>query len=146
MSWYELHLDMDDNGTFLVTAPAFEEVTTFGEDVAASLSNGREAIEEAIAARIARNEDIPLPIKDGKGPQYAVQVPMLVVLKAGLYMICRGHKVSRAELARRLGWHREQVDRLFRLDHNSRLDQIESAFRAVDVELQISVPEFNEAA
>jgi hypothetical protein len=35
---------------------------------------------------------------------------------------------------------REQIDRLFRLDHASRADQIESAFRALkkDIELRIS--------
>jgi len=36
--------------------------------------------------------------------------------------------------------HREQVDRLFRLDHNSRLDQMENAFRAIDVPLRVDVP------
>jgi len=29
-----------------------------------------------------------------------------------------------AELSRRLGWKRESVDRLFRLDHASRLEQL----------------------
>ena len=39
--------------------------------------------------------------------------------------------VTRAELSRRLKWNRESVDRLFRLDHASRLDQLEAAFRAL---------------
>ena len=50
-------------------------------------------------------------------------------IASALYMICSRRGVSRAELARRLEWHREQVDRLFRLDHKSRLDQMEAAFR-----------------
>jgi antitoxin HicB len=62
-------------------------------------------------------------------------------LKAALYMICRRRGLSRAELARRMGVrHREQVDRLFRLDHNSRLDRIEAAFKAIDVPLDIDLP------
>ena len=48
-------------------------------------------------------------------------------IASALYMICSRRGVSRAELARRLEWHREQVDRLFRLDHKSRLDQMEAA-------------------
>ena len=52
-------------------------------------------------------------------------------IASALYMICSRRGVSRAELARRLEWHREQVDRLFRLDHKSRLDQMEAAFVAL---------------
>ena len=33
---------------------------------------------------------------------------------------------------RKLGWHSEWVDRLFRLDQNSRLNQLEQAFKAID--------------
>jgi antitoxin HicB len=42
-------------------------------------------------------------------------------------------------LARRLNWNRESVDRLFRLDHNSRLDQIEAAFRVLGRNIDIQV-------
>jgi antitoxin HicB len=41
---------------------------------------------------------------------------------------------------RRLGWRsRESVDRLFRLDHASRLDQIEAAFRALGRRIDVKV-------
>jgi antitoxin HicB len=52
-----------------------------------------------------------------------VKLPLLSALKMQLYTAVREAGISRAELARRLGWHREQVDRLFRLDHASRVDQ-----------------------
>lgn len=35
--------------------------------------------------------------------------------------------IKKAELARRLGWHMPQVDRLFDLRHASKLKQIEAA-------------------
>jgi antitoxin HicB len=62
-------------------------------------------------------------------------------LKVQLYIALRNSDVrTRAELARRMKKPREQIDRLFRLDHASRADQIESAFRALkkDIELRIS--------
>jgi hypothetical protein len=37
--------------------------------------------------------------------------------------------------------HREQVDRLFRLDHSSRLDQLDAAFRALDSRLTVELEE-----
>jgi antitoxin HicB len=45
--------------------------------------------------------------------------------------------VKKAELARRLGWHRPQVDRLFNLNHASRLDQIEAAARALGCHIEV---------
>jgi len=140
---YELTLSMDEaeDGTnsWLVTAPAFPEVTTFGDTQPNACLEGLKAIEEAIAARISDGEDIPLPLSETKGVGRYVEVPVLTFLKCGLYMICKTKDVSRAELARRLGWHREQVDRLFRIDHKSQMDQIEAAYKAIDVQLDVKV-------
>ena len=82
---------------------------------------------------------LPTPRDENEGEKYCVQLPALSFLKTALYSICRERGISRAELSRRLGWHREQVDRLFRLDHNSRLGQLEEAFKAIDVSLTIKV-------
>jgi antitoxin HicB len=147
MAWYELNLQPDGN-SWLVTSPAFEELVTYGEDKEAACRNGREAILQAIAGRIADNEEIPVPVQEP--PEEAarsgfVQLPALALLKAALYMNLRLQGKTRADLMRALGWHREQVDRLFRLDHNSSLDQLEKAFLALGIPLQVSVP-FSAAA
>ena len=47
--------------------------------------------------------------------------------------------IKKAELARRLGWHTPQVDRLFDLRHASRLDQIEAAAAALGRHLEVRV-------
>jgi antitoxin HicB len=64
----------------------------------------------------------------------------MTVLKLQLYWALSTAGITRAELARRLGWKRESVDRLFRLDHRSRLEQLEAAFavlgRTVDVDVK----------
>lgn len=142
MAWYELTLQPDGN-TWLVTSPAFEELVTYGEDKEAACRNGREAVLQAIAGRIADNEEIPLPVQelpDDASRSGFIQLPVLALLKAALYMNLRYQKKTRADLMRALGWHREQVDRLFRLDHNSSLDQMEKAFLALGIPLKISVP------
>lgn len=56
---YELILTPDDNGTLMVTAPAFPEVSTFGRTKEQALKNGRYAVEEAIAARTVTGVAIP---------------------------------------------------------------------------------------
>ena len=136
----------DGNPNWLVTAPAFPELTTFADDKREACVQGLHAIEEAIAGHIADGLDVPAPMKTTPGKGYFVEVPALTFLKIVLYMICSRRGVSCAELARRLDWHREQVDRLFRLDHQSRLDQMEAAFEALGISLTMDVPAIDAAA
>ncbi|HET7411766.1 MAG TPA: type II toxin-antitoxin system HicB family antitoxin [Pararhizobium sp.] len=143
--WYELILCPDDNDTWLVTAPAFDEVVSFGATQEEARRNGRNAIEEAIAGRIARGQNIPFPLRDTPGKGHFVQLPAIVYLKSALYMLMREKGWTRADLMRALNVHREHVDRLFRLDHNSRLDSLEEAFTALGVSLRFDIP-FPQAA
>lgn len=139
MAWYELKLKPDGN-SWLVTSPDFEEVVTFGTNDKEACHWGREAILQAIAGRMADGEDIPVPSADPVEKGYCVELPAMVLLKAGLYMLLRTSGQTRADLMRLLGWHREQVDRLFRLDHNTKLDGLEAAFKALGHPLRFDVP------
>ena len=144
LMWYEMDVDVEDNDTFFVTSKSFPELATFGDDMEAALLHARSPIEEAIAARIAHGNPVPCPMPNTTGKGYFVQVPALTFLKSALYMTCAAQGITRAELGRRLNWHREQVDRLFRIDHKSKLDQIEDAFRAIGVESIFSFPEIRQ--
>jgi antitoxin HicB len=59
--------------------------------------------------------------------------------KLGVYQAMTEQGVRKAELARRLGWHMPQVDRLLDLRHASRLDQIEAAARALGRVVEVRV-------
>jgi antitoxin HicB len=133
---YRIVLTPDDNNTLLVTCPDLPEVTTFGEDEADALLRARDAIEEALGARIAHREPIPAP-SAGRGPR--VSLPALTALKVELYRAVSEDHVRKAELARRLGMHGPQVDRLFDLRHASQLGQLEAAFQALGRRLLIEV-------
>ncbi len=142
---YLIKLKPDDNDSFLVTCPAFPEVATFGESKEEAQRAALGAIEEAIAARMSYGERIPPPVPAAENTpsrnSLVVKLPAMVSLKAQLYMVLRESDTTRAELSRRLGWHREQVDRLFRLDHASKLDRLEAAFRALQYELDLDIHE-----
>jgi antitoxin HicB len=68
-----------------------------------------------------------------------VPLDALTAIKVSLYWTLSRATVTRAELARRLGWHREQVDRLFRIGHASRLDQLEAAFDALGHKIDLKI-------
>ena len=140
---YLIKTEPDDNGTLLVTCPAFPEVTTFADpDPKQVTHHALAAIQEAIAARISDNDPLPpsATVRE-RGRHLYVKLPLLIELKADLYKTMRETGTSRAELARRLNRHREQIDRLFRLDHASRVDQIEEAFQALHRNVDVRVLE-----
>jgi len=135
---YPVVLTPDDNGTLLATCPDLPEVTSFGADTDEALAHAADAIEEALAARIAHREDIPLPSKGSRRAK-RVSVPALTAAKALLYRAMRERAVSKSELGRRLGVHLPQIDRLLDVRHASRLSQIEAALSALGKELVVEV-------
>jgi antitoxin HicB len=136
MVGYWFTLEPDDNDTLLVRCPQLPIVVTYGEDKKVASRHALDAIETALASMIDDGEEIPR--EAGKGDVF-VPLSLQAALKLSLYWAVRDAGISRAELARRLGWNRESVDRLFRLSHASRIAQIDAAFaalgRAVDVRI-----------
>ena len=125
----------DDDGTVLVTSADFPELTTFGDDRDEALTRAADALEEAIAARIAAKQDIPEP----SAGKVRVNVPTLTAIKALLYQGMRKQGIGKAELARRLGWHLPQVDRVLDVHHSSRLDRMDAALNAIGHQLEVRI-------
>ncbi len=131
----------DDDGAVLVTSPDFPEMTTFGEDREEAVARAVDALEEAIAARIHDRDDIPKP---SKGKVFAT-LPSLTSVKVLLYQGMREQGIGKAELARRLGWHLPQVDRVLDVEHHSRLDQMDAALSAIGWRLDVNATRVTEA-
>ena len=55
-----------------------------------------------------------------------------------LYQGMRDQNIGKAELARRLGWHLPQVDRVLNVNHRSRLDQMDAALGAIGLRLEVT--------
>ena len=132
----------DDEGTFLATSLDFPELTTFGDDRDEAVARCVHALEEAIAARIHDRKDIPTP---SRGETYAV-LPTLTSVKVMLYQGMRNQGIGKAELARRLGWHMPQVDRVLDVQHRSRLDMMDAALEAIGRRLHVTAATATEPA
>jgi antitoxin HicB len=121
----------------LASFPDVAGVHTFGADRDEALARARDALETMFMGMIADRGEIPPPSVLKSQP--FVELSPLTEAKLELYGTMRELRVGKAELARRLGWHMPQVDRLLDLRHASRLDQLAQAFRAVGKQLTISV-------
>jgi antitoxin HicB len=137
---YRLKFTPDDNGTILVTSPDLP-LATFGEDEASATAHAIDAAESILASKMDHREEIPVPQIAANDPSPTIGLPLQTDLKLELYIAMRGAGLTRADLQRRLGWKRESVDRLFRIDHNSRIEQLEEAFHALGRDIDIRVLE-----
>jgi antitoxin HicB len=135
---YPVKLTRDDNGTILVTAPDLPEVSTFGEDANDALVRTADAIATALQGRITARVKIPAPSVPRRG-QPLVALAAIIAAKLELYRAMIETNTRKADLARKLGVHAPQVDRLLDLDHKSQLDQIEAAARAIGREFHIEL-------
>jgi antitoxin HicB len=135
---YRVTLAPDSNGTVLVTSPDFAELVTFGDDKADALSYAVGAFEEAIAARISDREEIPLPSK-GKSSDLRVTLPVQAEVKVLLYQQMWKSGVRKADLARKMDLHRQEIDRLLDLNHATSIAKLERAFAALGKTLDIAV-------
>ena len=127
-----------DDGTMLVTFPDVPEAITFGADTDEALMYAVDALESALSFYVDDRKPLPVPGKPKRG-QKTVRPSALECAKLGVYQAMMDQGIRKSELARRLGWHMPQVDRLFDLRHASRLDQIEAAARALGRHVEVSV-------
>lgn len=135
---YPVVLQAQPEGGFVVTFPDVPEAITQGEDEEEALLYAVDALETALSFYLDGRKALPVPSKP-KRNQATVRPSALECAKLGVYQAMTEQGIRKAELARRLGWHLPQVDRLFDLNHASRLDQIEAAARALGRHVQVQI-------
>lgn len=135
---YPAILEAQPEGGFVVTFPDVPEAITQGEDEQEALLYAVDALETALSFYIEARKPLPVASKPKRG-QRTVRPSPLECAKLGVYQAMTEQGIKKAELARRLGWHMPQVDRLFDLRHASRLDQIEAAARVLGRHLEVRI-------
>ena len=139
VSYYARFEPDPEAGGFVVTFPELEYGATQGETLEEVQEMAEDLLKCMIQHLIGEGKPLPAATKH-RGKQYRlVSLPALQSAKVELYMAFRASGMKKAELARRVGIAKTNVERLFDLDHTSRLDQIEDAFRALGKKLDVTV-------
>jgi antitoxin HicB len=127
-----------EGSAYLAHFPDVPIAHTFGNSKEECLRNALDALETAFIALMSDRSVIPEPSRVKRGMDFVI-LPALAEAKISLYREMLAAGLRKAELARRLGWHKPQVDRLLDLRHDSRLDQIEQAFAAFGKRVRIAI-------
>jgi antitoxin HicB len=136
---YQALFEPAEEGGFVVTFPDFDFGVTQGDTDEEALDMAADSLALIIESYMEQNKPLPVP-KPRRGRKYRpIRLPAIQSMKAELYRQFLAAGIRKVELARRLGIPKTVVDRLFDLQHQSRLDQIEAAFSALGKELTIDV-------
>src|ERR1019366_1517447 len=140
LSWQALFEPAEEGG-FVVTFPDLGHGATQGESEAEAMEMAADFLVCVIADVIASGEPLP-EAKRRAGKKYrAVVLPALAAAKAELYRAFLASGVRKAELARRLGTSKGNIDRLFDPLHSTRIEQLEAAFSAIGKRMEMQIHE-----
>lgn len=135
---YPVTLTRDDEGGFIASFADVPEAMTVGKDETNASYWAEDALVVALSGYLDSHRDIPKPSKPKRG-QRVVELPALVSMKLTIYQTMRDKNVTQAELAEKLNCDARQVRRLLDLDHQSRMDQIESALRVLGKKILVDI-------
>jgi antitoxin HicB len=136
---YAARFEPAEEGGLVITFPDFTWGITQGDDEAEATEMAADALSTMVQELIRSNEPLPSPGRHRGRKIRWIRLPAMQAAKTELYREFLAWGIRKAELARRLGIPKTNVDRLFDLRHQSRLDQIEAAFQALGKILGIEV-------
>jgi antitoxin HicB len=125
-------------GGFTVTYRDLPEAITQGENRLDALAQAADCLEEAVAGRVRRGDEIPAPSKP-KRDEPMIPVPPLMATKAALYLAMREARVSNVQLARQLGCDEKDVRRMLDPRHSSRISALQRALNVLGKQIVVAV-------
>ena len=135
---YPCKLATDDDGTLVATFPDVPEAITGGQDRTEAMRLAADALAVALAGYVHDQRDIPEPSPAAED-QELVAVPAVAAAKLALYSAMCPQRITKSELARRLGSSASAVDQLTDPDRASSIAQLQEALDAVGRNLTIEV-------
>ena len=136
---YPIDLHEEPEGGFSVTFPDFDEAFTDGGSFAEAISEAADCLEEALAGRIVRRDDIPAP-SPARGRPTAVPGAVLAA-KTAFYEALREERLSVSDLALSMGVQESEVLRMLDPGYATRIDKLEEALARFGKRLVVSVEE-----
>jgi antitoxin HicB len=126
-------------GGFVITFPDFGWGVSQANTEDEALEMAEDLLVTMIGDHVKQSQEIPVPASR-RGARYRqISLPALQSAKVELYQAFRASGMRKAELARRIGIPKSNLERLFDLRHHSRLEQLEAAFSALKKRLWFEV-------
>ena len=136
---YPIDLHKEREGGFSVTFPDFGEAFTDGASFREAIKEAADCLEEALAGRIARREDIPKP-SPANGRPTAIPGAVLAA-KTALYEALQKERLSNSAFAAAMGVQESEIRRMLDPRHATKIGRLEEALGRFGKRLVVTVEE-----
>lgn len=126
-----------DGQTFMARFVDIPEALTCGDTYEEALQEAQDALLTAFEFYFEDQRPVPMPspLED----RAYVTVPASVWAKVLLLNTMLTERVTQAELAKRIGSRKQEMQRIINLGHNTKIDTLNKALEAMGKHLNISV-------
>lgn len=132
---YPVNLELDpDSGGYVVSFPDIPEALTQGDTRKEALAMAHDALVTSFEFYFEDNQRIPAP---GKITDDYVEVPASVAAKVLMLNAFVESGLSQVELASRMGVKKQEVTRLFNLQHSTKIDTVQKAIGVLGKRLEL---------
>lgn len=135
--FYPARFTAEDRG-YTVTFRDIPEALTCGDDLTDAREMAADALITAMDFYFEDNRPVPLPSELQDGEEW-VELPASLFAKILLLNEMLAQNVSNAELARRLGTRKQDVQRIVNLNHATKIDTIAAALQQLGKHLTFNV-------
>jgi antitoxin HicB len=135
---YPARFEPADEGGFVVTFRDIPEAITQGDTLEEAQNMSAGALLTAMDFYVEDEREVPAPSAPRRGEQL-VELPASATAKVLLLNEMVRQKVRPADLARRLGTTRQEVNRIVDLHHTTKIDTIAGAIAALGHRLEFRV-------
>lgn len=127
-----------EEGGFVVTFRDIPEAITQGDDIEEAREMAADALLTAMDFYFEDGRPVPAPSKAKRGEEL-VSLPASVWAKVLVLNEMSAQGIRPAELARRMGIKPQEVNRIVKLDHATKIDTLAEALQAMGKRLDIGV-------
>lgn len=135
---YPARFKPSDKGGYAAWFRDIPQANTRGASLEEAQAMAVDSLLAAMEFYFAQRRPLPEPSVPRDGDEL-VALPATLAVKAALLNAMTHSQTSHADLARAMGVHPGDVARLLKLRHNTRLDTLADAFKALGLELQFTV-------
>lgn len=123
---------------FVATIRDFDRAATQGETIEEVTARAADLLYTLVEDAIERGLDLPAPSPLEEG-ETLVDVPFDIAAIASIYLAMRAQRISKVELARRMGKDEKEVRRLLDPSHGTRISTVRAALEALGQKVSIEL-------
>ena len=135
---YPALFESNGNNGFIVSFRDVKEALTEGSSLEEAKENAIDALITSIEFYIEANKPFPLPSKP-KNNEILICLPISIVTKILLLNAMAENHIRPIDLANKMGVRPQEINRILNLKHNTKIDTIEKAFNALNLNLTIYI-------